>query len=171
MTRKIFPLLIPLTFFTFLIFTETNLNAQQLPSEKVQRYSEQAGRIVRSALLDKKGYGWLKELCAIGPRLSGSENSSKATTWAKNKMEECGFDSVWLQPVMVPKWVRGKIENAYISKSKKYLNKKMTILELTIVYLKDKGMKYSEIALLLSRDQRNIRATYTRTMKKINNNL
>lgn len=127
MTRKIFLLLIPLTFSTFFIFTETNLNAQQLPSEKIQRYSELAGRIVHSALLDKKGYGWLKELCTIGPRLSGSENSSKAITWAKNKMKECGFDSVWLQPVMVPKWVRGKIEIAYISKSKKYLNKKLTI--------------------------------------------
>ncbi len=127
MTRKIFSLLITLTFFTFLIFTEINLNAQQLPSEEIQKYSELASKIVRSALLDKKGYGWLKELCAIGPRLSGSDNSSKAITWAKNKMSECGFDSVWLQPVMVPKWVRGKIENAYISKSKKYLNKKLTI--------------------------------------------
>jgi len=128
LNRKIYSLLIPLTFFTFLIFTETNLNAQQLPSEKIQRYSELAGKIVRSALLDKKGYEWLKELCSIGPRLSGSENSSKAITWAKNKMKECGFDSVWLQPVMVPKWVRGKIEKAYISKSKKYLNKKLTIV-------------------------------------------
>lgn len=127
MTRKIFLLLILLSFSTFFIFTETNLNAQQLPSEKIQRYSELAVRIVRSALLDKKGYGWLKELCTIGPRLSGSENSSKAITWAKNKMKECGFDSVWMQPVMVPKWVRGKVESAYISKSKKYLNKKLTI--------------------------------------------
>lgn len=127
MTRKIFLLTITLTLYTFFIFIRTNLNAQQLPSEKIQRYSELAGRIVRSALLDKKGYGWLKELCTIGPRLSGSENSSKAITWAKNKMKECGFDSVWLQPVMVPKWVRGKIEIAYISKSKKYLNKKLTI--------------------------------------------
>ena len=128
MNRKIFSLLIPLTFSTFLIFTESKLNAQQFPPEKNKNYNELAGKIVRTALLDKRGYSWLKELCTIGPRLSGSDNSAKAIEWAKNKMEECGFDSVWLQPVMVPKWVRGKIEKAYISKSKKYLNKKLTIV-------------------------------------------
>ncbi|MBI5730996.1 MAG: M20/M25/M40 family metallo-hydrolase [Ignavibacteriales bacterium] len=104
------------------------LQAQQLPPDKIQNYNEIAVKIVRSALLDKKGYEWLKELCSIGPRLSGSENSAKAIEWAKNKMKECGFDSVWLQPVMVPKWVRGKIEKAYISKSKKLNGKKLTIV-------------------------------------------
>ena len=128
MNRKIFSFLIPLFFSAFLIFTETNLNAQTLPPDKNKNYSELAGKIVRSALIDKKGFGWLKELCSIGPRLSGSENSAKAIEWAKNKMKECGFDSVWLQSVMVPKWVRGKIEKAYISKSKKYLNKRLTIV-------------------------------------------
>ena len=128
MNRKIFSLLITFFFFISLIPIESKLNAQQLSSEKIQRYSELAEKFVRSALLNKKGYEWLKELCAIGPRLSGSENSMKAITWAKNKIKECGFDSVWLQPVMVPKWVRGKIENAYISNSKKYLNKKLTIV-------------------------------------------
>ena len=52
-----------------------------------------------------------------------------------------------------------------------FSSKKLTILESIIVYLREKGMRFSEIALLLSRDQRNIRATYTRTMKKIDNNL
>ena len=42
-------------------------------------------------------------------------------------MKSLGFDSVWLQPVMVPKWERGKIENAFVSSSKKYKNKKLTI--------------------------------------------
>ncbi|MCX6174155.1 MAG: M20/M25/M40 family metallo-hydrolase [Ignavibacteriales bacterium] len=125
MNRKIY---LPLLTFTILFAMGIKLQAQQLPPDKIQNYNEIAGKIVRSALLDKKGYKWLNELCSIGPRLSGSENSSKAITWAKNKMKECGFDSVWLQPVMVPKWVRGKIEKAYISKSKKYLNKKITIV-------------------------------------------
>jgi Zn-dependent M28 family amino/carboxypeptidase len=34
-------------------------------------------------------------------------------------MESYGFDSVWMQPVMVPHWVRGKKEVARIIKSKK----------------------------------------------------
>ena len=28
-------------------------------------------------------------------------------------MKEVGLDSVWLQPVMVPNWVRGEKEEAY----------------------------------------------------------
>lgn len=128
MNQKINLPLLTISTFTILFSMEIKLQAQQLPPDKIQNYNEIAGKIVRSALLDKKGYEWLNELCSIGPRLSGSENSSKAISWAKNKMSECGFDSVWLQPVMVPKWVRGKIEKAYISKSKKYLNKKITIV-------------------------------------------
>ena len=43
----------------------------------------------------------------IGHRLSGSEAAAKAVIWAKETLENAGADSVWLQPVMVPKWVRG----------------------------------------------------------------
>ena len=104
--------------------------AQQLSPNKLQTYNDLAVKIVRSALIDRKGYEWLKELCDIGPRLSGSEKSLKAIYWAEKKMRSCGFDSVWLQPVMVPKWERGRIEKAIISRSKKYLNKKLTIVSL-----------------------------------------
>jgi hypothetical protein len=45
-------------------------------------------------------------------------------------------------------------------------NRKLTILEAVIVYLKDKGMKYIEIAELLNRDQRNIWTIYSRAIKK-----
>lgn len=92
--------------------------------------SEIADKIVRTSLLENKGYNWLKELCEIGPRLSGSENSMKAIKWAQQKMLESKFDSVWLQPVMVPHWVRGKIEEAVIEKSKKFEKTKLTITAL-----------------------------------------
>lgn len=60
-------------------------------------------------------YEMLHELCTtIGPRLSGSPNADKAVAWAKKKMETLGFDRVWLEPVMVPHWVRGPIEEASI---------------------------------------------------------
>lgn len=87
-------------------------------------------KIVRTALVDRKGYKWLEELCKIGPRLPGSENSMVAIQWAKKKMEESGFDSVWLQPVMVPFWVRGNFEEAIIIKSKKYKSRKLSITAL-----------------------------------------
>jgi len=46
-------------------------------------------------------------------------------------------------------------------------NNKFTILESIILYLKEKGMKYSKIADLLSRDQRNVWTIYSRVRKKI----
>ncbi len=45
-------------------------------------------------------------------------------------------------------------------------NKKLTILESVIIYLKEKGMKYSEVGELLGRDQRNIWTIYSRAGKK-----
>src|SRR5690606_15791432 len=44
----------------------------------------------------------------IGHRLSGSPQAEKAVLWAKHVLEETGADSVWLQPVNVPRWVRGE---------------------------------------------------------------
>ena len=48
-----------------------------------------------------------------------------------------------------------------------FKDRKLTILESIIVYLKEKGMKYSEIAKLLERDQRNIWTIYSRAVKKL----
>ena len=45
-------------------------------------------------------------------------------------------------------------------------NKYLTILESIIIYLKEKGFKFSEIAELLERDQRNIWTTYAKAKKK-----
>jgi carboxypeptidase Q len=94
------------------------------------RYNSLAEKIVKTALVEKKGYGYLEELCKIGPRLSGSENSLKAIYWAKEKMEKLGFDSVRLQPVMVPHWVRGDIEKVEIVKSKYYKNRNLNVTAL-----------------------------------------
>ncbi len=48
-------------------------------------------------------------------------------------------------------------------------NKELTIFESVISYLKEKVNKYSDIARLLNRDQRNIRTIYMRSLKKIDN--
>ena len=50
----------------------------------------------------------------IGGRLSGSLNAERAVKWGKNELVKRGFDKVWLQEVMVPKWVRGPKEFALI---------------------------------------------------------
>lgn len=54
-------------------------------------------------------YSNLRDLCKnIGHRLSGSPQAEKAVKWGEEAMKSAGADNVWLQPVMVPHWVRGK---------------------------------------------------------------
>jgi carboxypeptidase Q len=111
-----------------LIFSLNSILSAQSTNQKIfEKYNNVADLFIKYSLFEQKGYEWLKELCKIGPRLSGSDNSLKAIFWAKNKMEKLGFDSVWLQPVMVPKWVRNNIESAIISHSKKYKGRKLNI--------------------------------------------
>ena len=62
-----------------------------------------------------KAYSWLDYLSnEIGGRLSGSYEAELAVKWSKNELDKLNFDKVWLQPVMVPKWVRGAPEYAHI---------------------------------------------------------
>jgi len=69
-----------------------------------------------SALTEGKSYEWLRDLTTnVGSRLSGSEGAAKAVVWGEKLMKEVGLDSVWLQPVMVPHWVRGEKEIANYS--------------------------------------------------------
>lgn len=67
------------------------------------------------SLSNGKSYEWLDHLSnQIGGRLSGSLNAEKAVQYTKEQLEDLGLDKVWLQPVMVPRWVRGAPEFAYI---------------------------------------------------------
>jgi hypothetical protein len=71
--------------------------------------------IYKQSLTNGKSYDWLNYLSnQIGSRLSGSLGAEKAVAWGKEELEILGLDKVWLQPVMVPKWVRGAKEYAYI---------------------------------------------------------
>lgn len=92
----------------------------------IEQYSKTAQQIVETALRERKGYEYLRELCEYGPRLSGSENSMAAINWAYEKMKSLGFDKVWLQPVMVPHWERGEAESCTILD----LNKELSTLAL-----------------------------------------
>lgn len=73
-------------------------------------------------LHNAQAYKSLNTLCkTIGHRLSGSEASLKAVHWAKNLLEQSGADTVYLQPVMVPVWERGK-ESVRINLKGSYKN-------------------------------------------------
>lgn len=102
----------------------------QIDKSKLEKYNSVADKLISSALTNETGYKLLKELCAIGPRLSGSDKSLKAIYWAEKKMKEAGFDKVWLQKTMVPRWERGKKESAFISSSSMFRGRKLNIAAL-----------------------------------------
>ncbi|MEC7879987.1 MAG: M20/M25/M40 family metallo-hydrolase, partial [Bacteroidota bacterium] len=73
--------------------------------------------IYNEALSNGNSYEWLDYLSnEIGGRLSGSINAERAVNWGKQELTLIS-DSVWLQEVMVPKWVRGAPEYAHIESS------------------------------------------------------
>lgn len=75
----------------------------------------QIKEIYNSALTDGNGYAWLNYLSnQIGGRLSGSLQAQQAVDYTKKVLDSMGLDRVWLQPLKVPKWVRGTPEFAYI---------------------------------------------------------
>lgn len=79
----------------------------------------QIKKIFDTALSDGQSYEMLKYLTTnVGQRLSGSAGAAAGVEWSREKMKSYGFDSVWLQPVMVPHWVRGEKEIARIVNSK-----------------------------------------------------
>ncbi len=94
-----------------LILLSTLLFAMTMYS---QTDEENIKKIYSTSLTNGKSYEWLDHLSNnIGGRLSGSLNAEKAVAWGKEELEKLGLDRVWLQPVMVPKWIRGAKEYAY----------------------------------------------------------
>ena len=94
--------IIILIFFSFL-----NLNSQD-DKEIIKRiFDNSMSKSISYELLDHLSN-------EIGGRLSGSLNAERAVKWGKNELVKRGFDKVWLQEVMVPKWVRGPKEFALI---------------------------------------------------------
>lgn len=100
--------------FYFLIVTfSCSLYSQDLNDHKVF-----IDKIYNEALSNGQSYEWLDYLSnEIGGRLSGSINYDRSVKWGKDELDLISIDSVWLQPVMIPKWVRGAPEYAHIESS------------------------------------------------------
>lgn len=59
------------------------------------------------ALQSNRAWEILESLTTeVGPRLAGTEADKRAVDWAKNMLEQSGFDKVWLEPVTFPVWRR-----------------------------------------------------------------
>jgi carboxypeptidase Q len=92
-----------------------SLEARGDESPGLSGYLETASRITKAGLRSGKAYSLLSDLCATAPhRLSGSEGAKKAVEWGRRTFESLGLERVRLEPVMVPHWVRGPVEEASI---------------------------------------------------------
>lgn len=86
-------------------------------------------RIYSAALTRGECYSNLDYLSnRIGGRLSGSPQAQQAVEYTFQKLKSYGFDTVYLQEVMVPHWVRGAKEVGYFSKGDQQTRVRITAL-------------------------------------------
>ena len=98
------------------LLISTSIFAQSKDEQKLKE-------IYNTALTNSKCYSWLDYLSnKVGSRLSGSAGAQKGVEYTKAQLETLGLDRVYLQEVMVPKWVRGEKEVAYFLDNKKKVN-------------------------------------------------
>ncbi len=71
-------------------------------------------KLVDEVMTNSTAYENLRYLCKkVGARLSGSAGAEKAVYATKKMLMDAGADTVYLQPCMVPHWVRNEKEEGY----------------------------------------------------------
>jgi hypothetical protein len=102
-------------YFAFILLVSFQISMAQTPEVNEKEDVATIKQIFDMALTSGKAHDWLRFLSLqIGGRLSGSVEAEQAVDYTKTELEALGLDRVYLQPVMVPKWVRGAPEFAYI---------------------------------------------------------
>lgn len=110
--------------FTTLIFSLLSCKENTIPFD--QETSNIINDFYGDALEHRESYELLRGLSKdVGQRLSGSEGAKNAVIWSKETMENYGFDTVYLQEVMVPHWERGEVEECFF-----YLNSEKITLSI-----------------------------------------
>ena len=86
-----------------------------------QNHAENIRKIYDAELTSGHTYENLRYLCKeVGNRLAGSPGAAAAVEYTRQLMESYGFDTVYLQPVMVPNWDRGGKDVVRIVNSEKF---------------------------------------------------
>lgn len=107
----------------YTVFIFSLFSCKESSTQFDQETSDVINTFYSDALELRESYELLRVLSKdIGPRPSGSEGAKKAVLWSKEVMENYGFDSVYLQEVMVPHWERGDVEEAYFYEGKEKIN-------------------------------------------------
>jgi Zn-dependent M28 family amino/carboxypeptidase len=88
-----------------LICTFVLCGCPQAPDQR--SLAEAVADLQQQALQDETAWRLLESLTSeVGPRMAGSVADARAVAWAVEKMNDLGFDRVWLEPVDFPLWVR-----------------------------------------------------------------
>ncbi len=96
-----------------------------------QNHEENIKKLYDEAMSNGHVHQNLRVLCKeIGNRLSGSPEAAAAVEYTRQLMESYDFDTVYLQPVMVPHWVRGGKDIVRITNSNKVGTKELNSLAL-----------------------------------------
>ena len=102
MVKKCFPIIV-------FLLSQIVCAAQTEDSIMIKRISDEV-------LTNGKAFENLRFICKkIGPRLSGSAQAQKAVEATAKMLKDGGADTVYLQPCMVPHWVRGIKEKGVVN--------------------------------------------------------
>ena len=91
------------------------INAREQKEERP--YTEIALKLRQKGLGELHAYAILEHLTSVGHRLPGSRQAEAAVERMRQEMEDLGFEEIHLEPTVVPKWVRGNVEEAHINSS------------------------------------------------------
>lgn len=99
------------------------LSVKTALSQPSQTVLEEDAFFIRSiydaALTQSSTYAWLTFLTKkVGARLAGSPQAAAAVEYTRQVLDTMGLDKVWIQPCLVPHWIRGEKEQARIVNSK-----------------------------------------------------
>ncbi len=109
--------------------------------------------IFNEVMLHGTCYNNLRVLCKqIGNRLSGTPQAAKAVEWGAKMLTEAGADVVYLQPVDVPVWVRGK-ESLKLPTGKKNELEDVKMLSLGNTVGTDDKLLDAEIVMVTNYDE------------------
>jgi hypothetical protein len=95
------------------------------------KYGADADSLLKAAETDEDGYAALTYLCDhVGKRLSGTPQLNTAIAWGADLMRKAGLQNVTVQPVMVPRWVRGNESGAMMTSGPGAVNRPLHMLGL-----------------------------------------
>ena len=79
--------------------------------------ADTAVRLREDALQDNLSIDIVESLTTeVGARRMGTEGDQRVIAWAQEKMQELGFDRVWIEPVELERgWIRGEAEAEILS--------------------------------------------------------